>query len=159
MFTELERVSPFLFSLLENSPDYVTMISPEGIIRFTNRTHPRYAMIGLIGHSVFSFLAPESHEVARACFRRVVETGEPGYFEALAHVGPTSAATTPASARCRAAGGSSPSRSSPATSPRGPRWSSDCASSETPSSSPPPPPALACGTSTCVRASSCGTTR
>ncbi|MCY1065427.1 PAS domain S-box protein [Nannocystis sp. RBIL2] len=87
MFTELERVSPFLFSLLENSPDYVTMISPEGIIRFTNRTHPRYAMIGLIGHSVFSYLAPESHEVARACFRRVVETGEPGFFEALAHVG------------------------------------------------------------------------
>ncbi|PCC68873.1 PAS domain S-box-containing protein [Nannocystis exedens] len=88
MFTELERVSPFLFSLLENSPDYVTMISPEGIIRFINRTHPRYAMIGLIGRSVFSYLAPESQEVARACFRRVVETGEPGFFEALARVTP-----------------------------------------------------------------------
>ncbi|WAS91586.1 PAS domain S-box protein [Nannocystis punicea] len=86
VFTELERVSPFLFSLLENSPDYVTMISPEGIIHFTNRTHPRIGMIGLIGDSVFSYLLPEAHEVARACFRRVVETGEPGYFEARARV-------------------------------------------------------------------------
>ncbi|MDC0716717.1 PAS domain S-box protein [Nannocystis bainbridge] len=87
VFAELERVSPVLFSLLESSPDYVTMVSPEGIIRFTNRISPQHATIGLIGRSVFTYLASESHEAARACFRRVVDTAEPGFFEALAPVG------------------------------------------------------------------------
>ncbi|MCY1058880.1 PAS domain S-box protein [Nannocystis sp. SCPEA4] len=82
LFDELERVAPFLFSLLENIPDIVCMISGDGVVHFVNRAQPDRAPLEMVGESIYDYLAPESHEAARACFARVVETGSPGFFEA-----------------------------------------------------------------------------
>ena len=82
-FNDLERVAPLLFTLLEHAPEFVLLLSPTGVIQYVNRTVPGMSMIEAIGRSMFDYLAPESHEVARACIERVVATGRPGAYECV----------------------------------------------------------------------------
>lgn len=80
---DLEQHTPLLFTLLENAPEFILLLSPDGLIRFINRTTPGVGMLEAIGSSVYDFLDPESQEVARACFARVLATGEPGTYECV----------------------------------------------------------------------------
>ncbi|MCY1060458.1 PAS domain S-box protein [Nannocystis sp. SCPEA4] len=82
-YDDLERAAPLLFALLENAPEYVLLLSPAGVIRYTNRTVPGLSMLEAIGRSMFDYMAPESHAVARACIERVVATGEAGRYECI----------------------------------------------------------------------------
>ncbi len=63
-----------LRSLLQNAPDIIATITVDGRIMFLNRDAPGFSTPDLVGTSVFTFLLPESHAAARACFERVVRT-------------------------------------------------------------------------------------
>jgi len=80
---DLEHFAPLLFTLLEATPDLVCLISPEGVIRFVNRTVPGVTPEQLLGRSVFGFIDPRQHAAALACYREVARTGEPGMYEAI----------------------------------------------------------------------------
>jgi PAS domain S-box-containing protein len=80
---DLERLAPVLFALLTASPDFVVLISPEGVIRFINRVYAGLTMAEVSGRSIFEFLDPGYHEVARACYRDVATTGQAGHYETL----------------------------------------------------------------------------
>jgi PAS domain S-box-containing protein len=80
-FDDLERLAPLLFALMENAPEFVLLLSPTGVIRYMNRTAAGTSMIEAIGRSMFDYIAPESHAVARASLERVVATGEAQTYE------------------------------------------------------------------------------
>jgi PAS domain S-box-containing protein len=61
----------------------VVLISPDGVIRFINRVYAGLTMAEVSGRSIFEFLDPGYHEVARACYRDVATTGQAGHYETL----------------------------------------------------------------------------
>jgi PAS domain S-box-containing protein len=79
---ELEQpAAAFLRSILESAPDYIVLLTPEGRIDFVNHVVDGVDEERAIGSSVFEYIAPESHEAARSCFQRVLETGKTASFE------------------------------------------------------------------------------
>ncbi|PCC69581.1 PAS domain S-box-containing protein [Nannocystis exedens] len=91
-FADLERLAPLLFALLENAPEFVLLLSPDGVIRHMNRTAAGTSMTEAVGRSMFEYIEPESHAVARASLERVVATGQPQSYECVgtgAHGQPT----------------------------------------------------------------------
>jgi len=83
---ELERSGDLLRWILENVPDFVVTMTTEGKICFLNRVAEGVGVAGpadVIGESVYTFLSPDSHEAARACFARVIRTCEPDTFETV----------------------------------------------------------------------------
>ena len=71
----------FLASILAAVPAHVTRIDPDGTIRYINLVHlGSEAGESLLGESVYTFLLPEYHEAARACFEEVMATREPGRY-------------------------------------------------------------------------------
>jgi len=72
-------------SITENSPDHIMLLDTEGEILFINRTVPDLRQEEVIGRSVFDFTPPEFHQVARECFERVVNSGEPDSYSTEYH--------------------------------------------------------------------------
>ncbi|MCA9666142.1 MAG: PAS domain S-box protein [Myxococcales bacterium] len=57
------------------------LLDLEGNIRFINRTAPGLTVAGVLGTSVYDYASPEAAAVARACYERVIASGEPDYYE------------------------------------------------------------------------------
>ncbi|MGZ3461651.1 MAG: PAS domain S-box protein, partial [Archangium sp.] len=70
-----------LRSVLENAPDFISIIKPDGTFEFLNRIAPGLHIESVVGHSILEYLLPEYRAIARSCAERVARTGEPGYFE------------------------------------------------------------------------------
>ncbi|MHC4575367.1 MAG: PAS domain-containing sensor histidine kinase [Planctomycetota bacterium] len=74
-------------SLVENAPDIILTVDPEGTILFLNRTVPPFTPKEAIGTSVYDHVLPEYQATLRTALERVLETGEPHSYE-IAGTGP-----------------------------------------------------------------------
>ena len=72
-----------LRSVLDNAPDFIGRITPDGTFLFLNRIAPGLDIEDVTGMTVFDFVVPEAHPTIRACFARVVATGQPDSYETL----------------------------------------------------------------------------
>lgn len=72
-----------LRSILDNVPDFVVKLSPDGVIHFVNRVAPGLTMPEVIGASIYGFLLPESRDTARQSIERVMQTGRPDSYESV----------------------------------------------------------------------------
>ena len=68
-------------SLTEYSPDYIMLLDRNAKILFINHTIPGLTREEVIDTSFFAYALPEYKEVTKACFKRVLDTGEPAKFE------------------------------------------------------------------------------
>jgi PAS domain S-box-containing protein len=68
-------------SLVENAPDVITVVDPEGTIQFMNRAWPGVADETSLGSNLFTRLPEEQREPARAAIQEVARTGQPRRFE------------------------------------------------------------------------------
>lgn len=68
-------------SLTEYSPDYIMLLDRNANILFINHTMLGLTREEVIGTSFFDYALPEYKKVTKACFKRVLNTGEPGKFE------------------------------------------------------------------------------
>lgn len=74
-------------SLIENSPDIISIVNREGRIQFVNRTVSGLTLEETIGRDVCDFTQPEYREMSRRSRAQVFETGEATKIEAQG-VGP-----------------------------------------------------------------------
>src|SRR5262245_31393893 len=89
--TELEAgrsAKSLLWAVLENAPDYISRLTPDGTLLFINRLVPGSPHRNIVGRSVFEFVPPEWHDSLRACFERVTVTKAPDRVECVASGGP-----------------------------------------------------------------------
>jgi PAS domain S-box-containing protein len=68
-------------SLAEDSPDYIMLLDLKGNILYINRTVPDLKREKVIGTSLFNYVPPEWHRVAKDCFKRVIETGKADHYD------------------------------------------------------------------------------
>jgi len=68
-------------SIAENSADYVIIIDPEFRIVFINRTVSDLSVSEVIGSRITDFLDGRNAEIARACYQRVLSSGQPDFYE------------------------------------------------------------------------------
>ncbi len=78
---DLERHEDFLRAVVENAPEFVSTIEPDGTMVSINRIVPGLGLDDVAGTSVFDYIEPEYHASVRACFERVLRTGEPDAYE------------------------------------------------------------------------------
>jgi PAS domain S-box-containing protein len=77
----LERSEERLRTLVENSPDSVTVMDVEGKFLYVNRAFAPRKISDLIGTSAISYMAPEPGARFVEALREVVATGEPRTIE------------------------------------------------------------------------------
>ncbi|HEY3245952.1 MAG TPA: PAS domain S-box protein [Phycisphaerae bacterium] len=68
-------------SLVENAPDFILSLDPEGRIQFINRLVPPFTMQQVIGSSAYDYVPPEYHPLLREKFAHVLSTGGPASYE------------------------------------------------------------------------------
>ena len=78
---ELERSEEKFRSLVGNIPNIVVLTDSDGVIQFVNRTVPGYTPGETTGRTIYEFMAPEHHELARRTLSQVLQTGQPGSYE------------------------------------------------------------------------------
>jgi PAS domain S-box-containing protein len=81
--SKLEQSEAKWRSLVENAPDIILLVDPQGKIEFVNRNAPGFE--DLIGRTIYDYIDKEFWEIARTSMEAVCSTGEPQYFEALVH--------------------------------------------------------------------------
>jgi len=69
-------------SLLDNSPDYVTIVDRKGTIQFINRVLPNLVMEEVIGSTVYDYLPLDSQKIHKRALMQVFNTGQTQYIEA-----------------------------------------------------------------------------
>jgi PAS domain S-box-containing protein len=69
------------FSLTENTIDTIVVTDNQNIIRYINKTIPPTIPEGVIGTSVYEYVAKEHHDVMRKSLKKVYKTGEPDSYE------------------------------------------------------------------------------
>jgi len=74
-------------SLVENAPDVILTVKPDGTILFLNRTVPPFTPEKAVGTSVYDYVPLEYQQIMRDAFEQVVKTGEHCSYE-LAGCGP-----------------------------------------------------------------------
>jgi len=79
-------------SLVENIPDIIFTVSPDGTIGGMNRTVIGVTTEEVEGRSVYEYVTPQHCDRARTAIERAYQAGEPGYYEALV-AGPEGAGT------------------------------------------------------------------
>ncbi len=62
-------------SLVENAHDFIFLVDRDLKIQYINHTVPGLERDGVIGRSIFDYITPEYHDVARKAVRRVFRTG------------------------------------------------------------------------------------
>jgi len=75
------------YSLVENVPYIIMLVDHDRTIQFINHVVVGLDVKDVIGRSIYDYIQPESHDIAREIVNRVFETGEPGYYE-INGVGP-----------------------------------------------------------------------
>ena len=73
---ELEKSEAKFRSLIENSPDIITIINVKGRLLFINHTLPNHTLENIIGSSVYQYLPDSHHEIYRNTLTYVFQTGE-----------------------------------------------------------------------------------
>lgn len=83
---EAERKSSkhaaLLEALIENAPDFVAHLDPDGTIRFINRAFPSVRVERVVGSSWLAYQRPEHHPFLEETLRSVIATGEAASYEA-----------------------------------------------------------------------------
>ena len=67
-------------ALSENSPAHIMLLDQDHKILSINRTVPDLSKEEVIGTSVYNYVPPEFHQIAKEEFKSVIETGKPGSF-------------------------------------------------------------------------------
>jgi PAS domain S-box-containing protein len=80
--TELERSEEFRRRVIENLPDYVTLVDRAHRFIWVNRIAPTLELSEVIGTKIEDFLSPDSIADTAAAIDATFETGVPGQFEA-----------------------------------------------------------------------------
>lgn len=80
----LEHERSFNKTALETMPGIIMRVSFEGIIEFVSRVLPEYRDPPLVGQSIYAFISPSQHEMARSALAWTVETRKPSSFEVQA---------------------------------------------------------------------------
>jgi two-component system, cell cycle sensor histidine kinase and response regulator CckA len=70
-------------SVLDNAPDFICQVTPDGTFLFVNRLAPGLGVDDIVGMSMYDFVQPRFHANIRACLARVVETGQPDAYESM----------------------------------------------------------------------------
>ena len=63
-------------SLVENSPDFITIVDRDATIQFINHTIPELTVEEVIGKSLDDFTVPEYHDIYRRTIDQVFQTGQ-----------------------------------------------------------------------------------
>ena len=79
--TEREKVDYQFRLLVQNAPIDILIIDREFKMTFINRVAPGFDIDKIIGLSVFAFIAPEYHEMVRAIYQKVLDTGKSELYE------------------------------------------------------------------------------
>jgi PAS domain S-box-containing protein len=74
----------FLDSVLAAVPAFVIRFDAELRIRYINRLQPGLKMEEVLGQSVFHFIHPDDHELARTTIERMFQTGVPARYDNVA---------------------------------------------------------------------------
>jgi len=72
-------------TLVETAPDFIARVDPAHKIVFINHVAPGFSVEETIGTSVYDYVAPDYREVARTSIERVLDTGKPDTYEAIAN--------------------------------------------------------------------------
>lgn len=67
-------------SLARNAPAFITIVNPDHVIQYINRTVPGLSVDEVTGKSVYDFVELKYHEEARGKIEAVFRSGEPGFF-------------------------------------------------------------------------------
>lgn len=71
-------------TVVENVPDFISVLSRDGTIQFLNRVIPGFDL-SLVGrNTIFDYQPPEEHERVRSVLNRVFEHGETTSYETIA---------------------------------------------------------------------------
>jgi two-component system cell cycle sensor histidine kinase/response regulator CckA len=70
--------------LLANAPGFISMLSLDGTILFSNRVREGGTLDEAVGICVYDFLPPSQRDALRTCIDEVVRTGAPGSCESEA---------------------------------------------------------------------------
>ena len=76
------KIEEYFRSLIDNTADFVTIINRDAKILFINRIQPGSDKAKVIDTSIYDYLSPEFHQVARGAVQQVFNTGLPAYYEA-----------------------------------------------------------------------------
>ena len=82
---ELREFEGLMRSINESAPDNIIHVDLDGTILFINRTVPGLTVEGVVGTPIFSYVPPSYIATMRACFDRVIETGQPDQYEVEYH--------------------------------------------------------------------------
>src|ERR1700712_3914696 len=74
----------FLESVLAAVPAFVIRFDADRRIRYINRLQPGLEMDEVIGQSVFHYMHPNDHQLARTTIDRMFETGVPARYDNVA---------------------------------------------------------------------------
>ena len=78
------HAAAFLESILAAVPAFVVRFDTEMRIRYLNRIQPGLKMEEVIGSSIFSFIHPDDHALARRTIDRMLATGHPDHYDSVA---------------------------------------------------------------------------
>lgn len=79
----LGQVDPLARALLEHSPAYMNVVTPEGRFLATGRVNETFGSV--VGRSVFEFTEPSQHAVLREAFAKACATARPVTYEAVGY--------------------------------------------------------------------------
>ncbi len=68
-------------SLVRNAPGFIIIADRDGTIQFINRTVTGFTVGETIGTSIYDYVQPEYHELARSTIEYVFRTGQPSSYE------------------------------------------------------------------------------
>lgn len=74
--------------VVENAPDTINMVDPNGIILFHNNQSNGIDPADLIGHSIYEYFLPEFYELVRDKIAGVFRTGQIDYYELASDYAP-----------------------------------------------------------------------
>lgn len=79
----LEESEEEFRSLVENSPNIIIIASPQGTIRFINRTVPGFSIEKVLGTSVYDYVPKKHHATMKKSMEFVCQTKEPDSYEII----------------------------------------------------------------------------
>ena len=80
---KLEQSEAKWRSLVENAPDIILLVDPQGKIEFVNRTTPGFD--ATLGRTIYDYIDKEFWQVAHDSMAEICAHRAPQYFEALVH--------------------------------------------------------------------------
>jgi PAS domain S-box-containing protein len=73
---ELAQLEERWRSLVQTAPDIILIVNPDGTIRYINRTQPQFNLSEVIGTSAYDYVHVDHRAAMKACYERVIRTGE-----------------------------------------------------------------------------------